>query len=248
MPPNIVLAFDVYGTLLSTASIATKLATHFGDEKAKTIAVAWRRYQLEYTWRSNSMGIYIDFSRYTRRALTHALAESDVSLDDDQAEQMMTAYDSLSTFPDVEPMLQKLKAASDVVQKRVIFSNGTHAMVSSSVQNSPDLSPHASIFEEIVTVDDVRKFKPAMETYLHLAEKVGKDQLVKEQMGDIWLVSGNPFDIVGGRAVGMNAIFVDREGRGFRDNMMPGTWNGPTEIVRSLEEVVDVVRKAVEGQ
>ena len=55
-PRNIVLAFDAYGTLLSTESIAKKLASHFGEDKAKTIATIWRKYQLEYTWRANSMG------------------------------------------------------------------------------------------------------------------------------------------------------------------------------------------------
>jgi len=59
-PPNpdkkIVMAFDAYGTLLSTESIAKKLAGHFGDEKADAIAQSWRKYQLEYTWRLNSMG------------------------------------------------------------------------------------------------------------------------------------------------------------------------------------------------
>jgi 2-haloacid dehalogenase len=58
---DIVLAFDAYGTLLSTESIAKKLAEHFGpeqfeQEKAKGIAAKWRLYQLEYTWRLNSMG------------------------------------------------------------------------------------------------------------------------------------------------------------------------------------------------
>lgn len=59
-PPNpgkkMVIAFDAYGTLLSTESIAKKLAHRFGDEKAETLATAWRKYQLEYTWRLNSMG------------------------------------------------------------------------------------------------------------------------------------------------------------------------------------------------
>ena len=55
-PGKMVLAFDAYGTLLSTESIAKKLATHFGEEKAKIIATTWRKYQLEYTWRANSMG------------------------------------------------------------------------------------------------------------------------------------------------------------------------------------------------
>jgi 2-haloacid dehalogenase len=52
------IAFDLYGTLLSTESIAKELATHFGDEKAATINALWRRYRLEYTWRMNSMGIF----------------------------------------------------------------------------------------------------------------------------------------------------------------------------------------------
>lgn len=52
---KIVLAFDVYGTLLSTESIAHKLAQHFGEAKAASIAAEWRKYQLEYTWRLNSM-------------------------------------------------------------------------------------------------------------------------------------------------------------------------------------------------
>ena len=53
---NIVIAFDLYGTLLSTESIAKKLSTHFGKDKATALAGLWRRYQLEYTWRLNSMG------------------------------------------------------------------------------------------------------------------------------------------------------------------------------------------------
>lgn len=49
------VAFDLYGTLLSTASVAKALAEHFGKEKADSIATVWRKYQLEYTWRLNSM-------------------------------------------------------------------------------------------------------------------------------------------------------------------------------------------------
>jgi 2-haloacid dehalogenase len=57
MANKTVVAFDLYGTLLSTDSIATQLAIHFGDTKAQAISALWRRYQLEYTWRLNSMGM-----------------------------------------------------------------------------------------------------------------------------------------------------------------------------------------------
>ncbi len=177
----------------------------------------------------------------------HALAESSIELNDDQIEDLMQQYDRLDAFPDVAPMLQTLTSAEheQIITKKVIFSNGTEAMVSSSVKNSPSLSPYAHHFDDIVTVDECRKFKPAPETYHHLAAKVGKDVNDRKAMGEVWLVSGNPFDVVGGRAVGMNAIWIDRTGSGWQDAMMPGTWNGPSAVVRSLEEVVEAVMKAV---
>ncbi|KAL8931248.1 MAG: hypothetical protein Q9216_007245, partial [Gyalolechia sp. 2 TL-2023] len=52
---NTIIAFDLYGTLLSTESVAQELAKHFGEENAASVAATWRKYQLEYTWRLNSM-------------------------------------------------------------------------------------------------------------------------------------------------------------------------------------------------
>lgn len=56
MADKIVVAFDVYGTVLSTGSIVNSLRKHFDPAKAQSISTLWRRYQLEYTWRLNSMG------------------------------------------------------------------------------------------------------------------------------------------------------------------------------------------------
>ena len=67
---KIIIAFDAYGTLLSTSSIAEKLASHFGKEKASTLADDWRKYQLEYTWRINSMGSRIMTVGFLHNMLT----------------------------------------------------------------------------------------------------------------------------------------------------------------------------------
>lgn len=233
---DIVLAFDAYGTLLSTESIAKKLAEHFGQEKAQTIAATWRKYQLEYTWRLNSMNQYEPFSIMTMRSLRHALKESGVSLDQARIDGLMKAYDSLSTFPDVNLALEKLAQTPGITA--VVFSNGTHAMVSQSVNHSPDLSPHAQVFKQIVVIEEVKKFKPAPEVYEYLAKKVGRG---RTEMGDIWLVSGNPFDVVGAKAMGMKAAWVDRAGSGWADQLAEGDQGRPTVIVRGLDEVVDAV-------
>lgn len=51
-----VVAFDLYGTILDTESISVELGKHIGAGYASDVALLWRRYQLEYTWRINSMG------------------------------------------------------------------------------------------------------------------------------------------------------------------------------------------------
>ena len=63
----------------------------------------------------------------------------------------MGSYDSLSTFPDVDPALNRI--AADPTIQAVIFSNGSKAMVSNSVIRSEGLAPHASMFQDLITVD-----------------------------------------------------------------------------------------------
>lgn len=50
MSPNqVIVAFDLYGTLLDTGSIVKQLQQHFDPSKARSIATSWRRHQNEYT-------------------------------------------------------------------------------------------------------------------------------------------------------------------------------------------------------
>ncbi|KAF2635169.1 haloacid dehalogenase, type II [Massarina eburnea CBS 473.64] len=234
---NIVLAFDAYGTLLSTESIAQKLAEHFGQEKATTIATEWRKYQLEYTWRLNSMNKYEPFTDVTRKSLQHAIFEADVTLTDSQIQDLMTAYNSLHVFPDVPPLFTHLRQSPQY--HPVVFSNGTAAMINTSLTQSPDLSPHAGLFRQVVVVEPVERFKPDPLVYQHLCEKVGK----KGDEGSVWLVSGNPFDVVGANAVGLRTCWVDRGGRGWGDRLA----GGPTVVVSGLDRVLETVGAFLEG-
>ena len=161
-------------------------------------------------------------------------------MDDEAIEKLIESYDSLSTFPDVSPALKAVAAEARITP--VVFSNGTPDMVRNSVFSSPDLSPHAEVFKSIITVDKVTRFKPDPAVYYHLAEEVGKS---KEEMGSIWLVSGNPFDIIGARAVGMKTAWVDRVGNGWTDELVHGAQGRPTIIVNSLEGVVEGVNEVL---
>jgi 2-haloacid dehalogenase len=179
------------------------------------------------------LGQYQPFSDVTRNSLQHALAEADVSLDTEGLDNLMAAYDTLTIFPDVSPVFDHLRKNTHI--KPVVFSNGTLPMINASLAKSPDLSPHANLFQHIVVVEPVRRFKPAPEVYASLCEQVGKGQ-GKEK--DVWLVSGNPFDVVGANAVGLRTCWVDRSGRGWTDALVAGDRGKPTVTATGVDQVV----------
>lgn len=172
----------------------------------------------------------------TRDALIQALDDFPITRNDEQVDAIMKQYDKLSVFEDVPEALQALASIPNV--KPVIFSNGTQEMVTSSIKNSVNLSPHAEVFKHIVCADGVKKFKPDPELYYHLAEKVGLNK-TKEDLSRIWLVSGNSFDVVGARAVGINTVWV-RSGQvqTWTDKMVEGENGKPHLEATSVKNAV----------
>jgi len=98
-------------------------------------------------------------------------------------------------------------------------------------------------------VQEIEIFKPDPRVYEYFAKKVGKGTS-REEMESIWLVSGNPFDVVGARAVGMQAAWVDRKGGhsgngGWNDQLGTLVNGGPTIVVTGVEDAVGKIKKWV---
>jgi 2-haloacid dehalogenase len=163
--------------------------------------------------------------------------EAGVTLDDNGIKSLMDAYNTLHIFPDVSAVFGQFKQNTHI--HPVIFSNGTASMINFSLAQSPDLSPHASLFKQVVVVEPVKRYKPDPLVYSHLCEQVGK----KGNESDVWLVSGNPFDVVGANAVGMRTCWVDRGRNGWSDRLGDGESARPTVVVKGVNEVVEAVKK-----
>lgn len=245
---KLIVAFDLYGTLLSTSSIASDLAKHFGKEKADQIATKWRQYQLEYTWRLTALALpYIPFDRLTRAALIHAVNEAGIHIADAKADALMDDYNGLDTFADVLDGLKTLQA-SETELEAVIFSNGTPKMLESSMCTSPTLKlfDGPALFKKLISVDAVQKYKPQPEVYEHLRRAAVGEQGGPADKAAVWLVTANPFDVVGARSVGIRAAWVDREGTGWVDRLgdLAGEFGGvkrdlkPTIVVSGVDEAV----------
>ena len=219
------LAFDMYGTLVDPLGISEQLERYL-SEQASLVAEVWRQKQLEYTFRLTAMGRYEDFERVTRRALDYALAAAGRELGSEQKEDLMAQYDDLERFADVEPGLERLQEAG---YEMVVFSNGTPRMLE-ALMDAAELRPY---FQGLISVDEVGAYKPSPETYRHGARRLGRP------IGEVRLVSSNPFDNVGAEAAGMRAAWVDRSGGPF------DTLGSPPEIVvETLTELADALGRS----
>jgi 2-haloacid dehalogenase len=224
MPSPEALAFDMYGTLVDPIRIWKRVEEYVPDEDALGIAETWRQKQLEYTFRLTAMGEYEDFQQVTRKALDYALMAAGRELDAEQKDTLIEQYNDLERFPDVQPGLERLKNAG---HQMVIFSNGSPSMLEPLMQ----AAGLRAYFDEYVSVDEVRAFKPSPQAYRRVAERLDRP------INEIRLVSSNPFDDIGAEAAGMRAAWVDRSG-GLFDTLRPV----PDVIVGTLTELADALQ------
>ncbi len=194
---NNAIAFDVYGTLIDTQAVSGRLSELIGD-KAPEISRTWRQKQLEYSFRRGLMRDYRDFSDCTRAALLYACRDAEVAISEEAVEQAMQAYGELDAFSDVRPGLDLLRNENISLYA---FSNGSRQAVQRLLQRA-EIDKY---FTGIVSVEDVRSFKPDPEVYAHLLQSCGLPA------GNVFLVSGNPFDVLGAANVGIRTAWMRRD-------------------------------------
>ncbi len=190
------IGFDVYGTLVDPLEMQRHLHALLGGQ-AGTFAALWREKQLEYSFRRGLMRQYVSFDVCTDQALQYVIAALGVEVSADERMRLLEQYRELQAFPDALPAIERLKAAGHTV---VAFSNGVEGTVRALLDHAGML-PY---LDAVISVDDLRTFKPDPDVYAYLAHCVG------HAVESTWLVSGNPFDVIGAKAAGLNAAWVRR--------------------------------------
>jgi 2-haloacid dehalogenase len=224
------LAFDVYGTLINTHGLISMLEA-FAGERAEALSILWRQKQLEYSFRRALMRRYCPFPECTAQALEFACASFQIVISATQHRELLDGYRRLPAFPDVANGLERAREAGF---RLFAFSNG----LASDVESLLDHAGIREFFLDIVSVDEVRSFKPDPEVYRHFMHRA---ESPPEQT---WLISSNPFDVTGARAVGMEALWVRRSGDAVFD-----PWEfRPTATISDLAQVTDAVRTARQGE
>lgn len=213
------LAFDVYGTLIDTNGVVTALQKLIGNE-AEKFSQTWRDKQLEYSFRRALMQNYENFAVCTKQALDYTGAFYKADITDEQKTELLEIYRVLPAFDDAIEGLTNLNRKG---YRLFAFSNGREDALEMLLENAGI----RELFLGVVSVDDLRTFKPSPATYCHFlrqAETSGSNG---------WLISSNPFDVIGAVSAGMKAAWVQRSPEALFD-----PWGiEPTITVSNLVEL-----------
>jgi 2-haloacid dehalogenase len=189
------LLFDAYGTLFDVHSVVEVGRSVTSDPEA--LSALWRQKQLEYTWLRSLMGRYEDFWAVTESALVFACRRLGLPLGAAERRGLMDAYLTLRAFPDAGETLRRLRGLPCA-----ILSNGAPRMLQAVVDHN-GFGPH---LRAVVSVDEVRTFKPHPAVYALGAARLGLAR------GAIGFVSSNGWDIAGAKAFGFQVVWVNRHG------------------------------------
>jgi len=214
-----VLAFDVYGTLIDTQGVVTRLRDFIGGE-AEEFSRVWREKQLEYSFRRGLMRTYETFGVCTSQALDYTSTYLDAGLTADQKTALLAEYRRLPAFDDVKKSLVSLKSDGHLLYA---FSNGTADAVEALIV----AAGIRDLFDGVVSVDDRQTFKPNPDVYEHMLTKTASSA------SDAWLISSNPFDVIGAVSYGLSSAWVRRSKKSIFD-----PWGiEPTLTITSLREL-----------
>jgi 2-haloacid dehalogenase len=219
------LAFDVYGTLIDTHGVVTALAELVGD-KAKAFSQTWRDKQLEYSFRRGLMQNYETFAVCTSQALDYACEFYNTPLTQEQKNDLLGIYRVLPAFDDVKEGLTELKEAGF---RLYAFSNGAV----DALERLLSAANIREMFLDLVSVDGLKSFKPNPAVYAHFLRQ-------SQASGEsAWMISSNPFDVIGSISAGMKSAWVRRS----PDTVFDPWGIEPTITVTNLLELKEQLRK-----
>ncbi|MBW4023286.1 MAG: haloacid dehalogenase type II [Proteobacteria bacterium] len=191
-----VLVFDVNETLLDITVLEPLFARIFGEARAMR---EWFAQLVLYSEALTLAGLYIPFGSLGAGALRMLGQVRGVVVTDGEVAELRALMRSMPAHPEVAEALATLRDA------------GFRLVTLTNSAPDPERSPLeraglAGYFEQMFTVDAVRRFKPAPECYGQVA------RALEVGFPDLCLVAAHMWDTLGAQALGCRGALVARPG------------------------------------
>lgn len=186
------VAFDVMGTLFDLGALRERLRESGAPDATLE---AWFGRTLHNAASLTLVGEFRPFSEIAAGALRTTLVQLD--LDEELSESVLPLLGRLPAYPDARPALERLREAG---VRTATLTNG-------GAEHTEGLLESAGLRElvdEVVTVAEVAAYKPHPAPYGQLLERLGTDAAATA------LVAAHGWDVLGARAAGLDAVWVER--------------------------------------
>jgi 2-haloacid dehalogenase len=162
-----------------------------------------------------------DFWQITEDGLDKSMKA--FKIDSSMKNELLDLYKVLSTYPEVQEVLNKLKEKGC---KLSMLSNGTPALLNQLVKNN-NLE---DLFNDIFSIEEVGIYKPDSKVYEMPVKKY------KIKPNEIAFLSANTWDVSGGGNYGYNAIWVNRN-----NNIFDNLDYKPKNEIENLKQLLDII-------
>jgi 2-haloacid dehalogenase len=193
------LVFDVIETLLDLRPLREPFARAFGGPSPLG---EWFARLLHGSLVATVTDTYEDFGTIAGRALDAVASRQDQDLSEDDREAILGTLGRLPPHPEVLGALSRLRSAGFPL---ATLTNSSAKMAGTQL----DHAGLAGFFDHVLSVEEVRRYKPAPEPYLMAAERLGVDP------PEIRMVAAHDWDVWGATRAGCAAAFVARGGAQF---------------------------------
>jgi 2-haloacid dehalogenase len=189
-----VLVFDVNETLLDVAALREPFARAFGDAAPMG---EWFARLLHGSLVATVTDTYDDFARIARRALDAVATRKGLDLHVAERDAILGTMLKLPAHPEVPDALSRLRSAGFPL---ATLTNSSPGMVRAQLEHAGIVD----LFDHVLSVEEVRRYKPAPEPYQLAAERLGASP------SEIRMVAAHDWDVWGAMQAGCAAAYVAR--------------------------------------
>jgi len=167
--------------------------------------------------------VYRPFKEIARGTLAVVMANHGVHADKSKIDSVLGGFAELPAHLDVAPGLRLLK---DAGARIVTLTNGS----AENTQRLLERSRLSSFIERTISIDEVRRWKPNREVYLHAARALDVEP------HRLALIAAHAWDVHGAKQAGLCGAWVRRQDKIFQSAMQPPDVQGDTlsEVVEKL--------------
>jgi 2-haloacid dehalogenase len=192
-----VIVFDLVGTLLDPQAMDPHFDRFFGDAAVRK---EWLAQTLQLAMAATLADAYEDYRVQADTGLEITARHYKVSLLGEEKNLILDSLAKLRPFPEVGKSLKTLREAG---LRLATLTNATAAQAEAQL-GFAGLRDH---FEQVISADEARRFKPAPEAYQLAARRLGVER------GEVRLVTAHDWDVTGALRAGCAAAFIARPGQ-----------------------------------